>query len=144
MTSLEHEPPHERQRPRHRRSEAEEDIALHFRSRPGWRDDEFIARAIQSNPEALAAYLQLPDVDPNSTSLFEDFGDIFFSQYDSLDEAIDDQIESLGWNDALTALQRDCGVTPDELQWNYAAIERRFRETVDVIYYRDKIYIFHQ
>ncbi|PPI21265.1 replication-relaxation family protein [Rathayibacter sp. AY1B5] len=71
-------------------------------------------------------------------------GDIFFSQYDSLDEAIDDQIESLGWNDALTALQRDWGITPDELQWNYAAIERRFRETVDVIYYRDKVFIFHQ
>ncbi|PTL73201.1 hypothetical protein C1I63_10315 [Rathayibacter caricis DSM 15933] len=143
MTSPEQESPHERQRPRHRRSEAEEDIAHLFRNRPDWEDDEYIARAVRNHPEAFAAFLQLPDVEVTSGSIATEFADIFYAVYDSLDEAIDDQIEILGWNEALTALQRDWGITPDELQWNYAAIERRFRATVDIVYYRDKVYTFH-
>ncbi|OOB92053.1 hypothetical protein [Rathayibacter sp. VKM Ac-2630] len=143
MTSPEHETPHEQQRPKHRRSEAEEEIAHLFRNRPGWEDDPYIARAARNHPGPFAAFLLLPHTNVESPTLATEFADIFYAEYDSLDEAIDDYIDLLGWNDGLEVLQKEYGVSPDEVQWNRAAIEYRFRDFVDIVYYRDKVYTFH-
>ncbi|MFB2556750.1 hypothetical protein [Herbiconiux liangxiaofengii] len=86
--------------------------------------------------------MTLPDANPSSEHLEDDFHAAYRGSHATLDEAIHAQLDGLGWADALTQMMHANGITPDMLAWNLELIKNRMDEIYDFVEFNGRIYQF--
>jgi hypothetical protein len=91
---------------------------------------------------ALDAYLTLRGVDGSSTDLEQDFHADYRGTYDSLEEAAQEQLQALGWVEALTAMLDSNGIPPEFVTWNLSAISDLMAEVYDIVHRDARVYLF--
>lgn len=143
MTTPEHAwAPFEPGNGRHRKSLADNEIDAVVLT---WNDNESAVRdAYERHGAPFAAFLRLDDTNPNDPDIENTFLNSYLASYDILRDAIDEQIDQLGWQDALTAMREEWGIAAGDLLWNYTAIEAQYREVFDVIEAYGRVHIFHR
>lgn len=82
---------------------------------------------------AFVAYTTLGTAELHSTDVLVNFADVYVASFDSVEELLREQLDSLGWSDALIRLRREEGITEDVLDWDFDALLVRVREVYDVL-----------
>jgi hypothetical protein len=103
---------------------------------------ERIDRAHQQVGDALFAFLTLPDTNPASDHLEDDFHAAYRGDQATLDEAIHAQLNGLGWTDALGELLRENAIPENALVWDLDLIKSQMDEIYDFVEYNGRIYQF--
>ncbi|MBD8467092.1 hypothetical protein IFU30_12510 [Plantibacter sp. CFBP 8798] len=91
---------------------------------------------------ALDAYLTLRSVDGSSSDLEQDFHADYRGTFNSFEEAAQEQLKSLGWLEALTAMLESNGIPPEFVSWNLSAISDLMAEVYDIVHRNGRVYLF--
>jgi hypothetical protein len=70
------------------------------------------------------------------------FIETYVASYPSIREAIDAQIDALGWSSALKELMATEGIAEGDLVWNYTQIEAIYRAAFQVIELAGAVHVF--
>ena len=107
------------------------------------RQATMIRRLYDEHHAAFAAYLSLDDVSPIAESLGDDFESVYVGTY--LDEGalIDEQLEALGWREAVDIVIRQEGIPEGALTWDHDAIYEYMRRNVyDIVDLDGDLHVF--
>jgi hypothetical protein len=91
---------------------------------------------------ALDAYLTLRGVDGSSSDIEQDFHADYRGTFNSLEEAAQEQLQALGWVEALTAMLDSNGIPPEFITWNLSAIADLMAEVYDIVHRGGCVYLF--
>jgi hypothetical protein len=101
-----------------------------------------IDRAHQEIGDALFAYLTLPGSNPASDHLADDFNAAYRGDHATIDEAIDAQLEGLGWPSALKQMMHTNGIATGMLIWDLDLIKAQMDEVYDFVQHDGRVYQF--
>lgn len=107
------------------------------------RQATMIRRLYDEHHVAFAAYLSLDDVSPIAESLGDDFENVYVGTY--LDERalVDDQLEALGWREAVDRIVIQEGIPEGILIWDHDAIYEYMRRYVyDIVDLDGDLHVF--
>lgn len=92
----------------------------------------------------FAAFLRLDDIAITDDRLIERFEDVYARSFATTKEAIDNELEGLGWEEALTEFCIRYGVDPAFLDWNYAELETLINQLYSVVELDGWIHLFYR
>ena len=98
--------------------------------------------AYQEIGDALLAYLTLPGSNPASDHLEDNFHIAYRGDYATIDEAIQAQLDGLGWTDALKQMMHTNGIATGMLTWDLDLIQAQMDEVYDFVEYNSHVYQF--
>jgi hypothetical protein len=92
--------------------------------------------------EAFVAFSHLRLTELYTDDVVETFENLYGGSYDDLTQAAIEQIDALGWKDALYKLRRDEGITDDLLEWNYRAVIDRLGDIYTFVRVGGRVHFF--
>ncbi|WP_309130362.1 hypothetical protein [Brevibacterium sp.] len=107
-----------------------------------------VARRVRDGYEKFgvpfAAFLWLEDTSFTDSRLLDQFEVVYASSVRSLDEAINSELEGLGWDEALREFRTRHGVEPEYLDWNYAELGALIHQLYDVVELDGWLHLFYR
>lgn len=89
-------------------------------------------------------YLTLPDVDPYSPALAEDFENTFVGIFGRREHLIVDTIQAMGWADPVNDLIRTWAIPPGVLTFDHDLIWDHLHDMYTLIDDHGELYVFHR
>ena len=100
--------------------------------------------AYHTHGTPFAAYLLLDDTNLEDPTINETFTDVYTTTWDTIDQLIDNELDALGWSDALTELCTTHGIEPEFLTWNRPLLTSYLTEVYSIIELDGKYHVFHR
>ena len=97
--------------------------------------------AVPTNGDALDAFLDLPDVDPASDIVFEQFAQTYCGSYTDVDAVLDGITDVLAWERQINRLAHDLGIR-EFVSIDREAIEWHVRDGWDIIPSHGRLHVF--
>lgn len=91
---------------------------------------------------AFVAFSQLRLAELFTDDVTDAFEGLYGGSYDSLTAAAEQQVDALGWTDALERLRREEGIDDDLLVWNHAAVIERLENIYSFQRAGDRVHFF--
>jgi hypothetical protein len=91
---------------------------------------------------AFVAFSQLRLTEIYTEDVTDAFEGLFGGTYDDLTQAAVQQVEALGWSEALDRLREAEGISDDLLIWNYRGVVERLRDIYSFEYAGEKVHFF--
>lgn len=135
------EPREQQEQARHRWTETDHFLTSRLTQYP----DEIraeIADGAARHGLPFVAFISAEERPPLRPDVEAEFLESYIASYRSLREAIDAQIDALGWKTALSKFMTEAGIAEGDLTWNYAEIEVTFRAAYQVVEFGGAFHIF--
>ncbi|MFT3945152.1 MAG: hypothetical protein QM705_15200 [Ancrocorticia sp.] len=100
------------------------------------------AYAVHGTP--FAAYLLLEDTNPEDPAIAETFTDVYATTWDTIDQLLDNELDALGWNDALNEFRAGQGIQPELLTWNRPLFTAYINEVYSIIELYGQHHVFYR
>lgn len=92
----------------------------------------------------FAAYLRLDDTNLTDERLLERFETAYTASFANLDDAVDNDLDGLGWNEELHMFCTRHGIEPQFLTWDYAELSGWMHSTYDIVELDGWVHLFYR
>lgn len=108
-------------------------------------DDELrVTEGYLLGGSAFAAFLRLQDIAAEDPMLIHRFQDVYASSRQTMDQLIDDELDALGWTDALAQFRRESGIDQLNLDWNRPALETQLHDVYSIVELDGWLHVFYR
>ncbi|WP_447589554.1 hypothetical protein [Microbacterium lacticum] len=107
-------------------------------------DEQRVVEGYLSHGTSFAAFLRLHDIAAQDPTLVERFRDVYADSWETMQQLTTDELDALGWNQAITEFRTQNGIDIEFLDWNWAAFEAHLHEVYSIVELDGWFHVFYR
>ena len=103
-----------------------------------------LCSAYQAYGTPFVAFLLLDDTRPDDPAIADKFTANYISTWDNINDLLDNELDALGWADALAELYASQGIPSELLVWDRQLFASYVREVYSIVHLDGHYYVFYR
>ena len=92
----------------------------------------------------FVAFLLLDDITPEDPAIADKFTANYISTWDNINDLLDNELDALGWADALAELYASQGIPSELLVWDRQLFASYVREVYSIVLLEGQYHVFYR
>ena len=107
-------------------------------------DEKRVIEGYLGHGTAFAAFLRLHDVAAEDPALVERFRDVYADSWRTMQQLTTDELDAIGWKQAITEFKTQNGIEQEFLDWNWPAFEAHLHEVYSIVELVGWFHVFYR